>query len=60
MFFRYRQWAHIGNDSSTTLMCLSNLLGKFLKVRISFPNTDRITYATFSVDDKELCIFSMF
>lgn len=41
-------------------MRLSYLLGKLLKVRVSFPYTDSISNTTFTVDDKELCVFAMF
>ena len=57
MFFCNGKWAHVGNDDGTAFMYFSNLVGQFLKVWITFPYPNRISYATLAVDDEKLGMF---
>ena len=64
VFFRNGKWAHVGNGGSTprgtTFMNLRDLFGQFSEIRVTFPNSYRISNATLAVDNKKLSMFSTF
>lgn len=59
MLFGDSQRRHIDNDRGAVFMSMRHLLGQVVEVRVAFPNADRVTNATFPINNQELSIFSV-
>jgi hypothetical protein len=60
VLFGYCKRTHIGYHRCATFVRLGHLFGEFFKVTVTLPDSNRISNASFSINNKELSILAMF